>query len=266
MGRNAPAVGSSDAGGVPRWGVLLAAAAPVLLVGGWTLAAARQPPGYDSRTDTISALAAQGATDRWIMTLVFAAIGLCYVLIAVAVREPALLGRVALATGGVATLLVAVFPQPRDGTSNGHGVVATIASSAVAIWPVLAARRGPQVSWPLRPMASATASVVLIGLLVWFVSELQRHTYVGTFERLAAVAEALWVGLAVTALRRSAVPVRGRSAPVVDRANVPRLSLNLQETTLTINVNEPSREVSRTWRTHPRPGHVPRPSIDAQPR
>ena len=61
----------------------MAAAAPVLLVGGWTLAAARQPSSYDSRTDTISQLAAVGATDSWIMTLVFATIGVCYVLIAV---------------------------------------------------------------------------------------------------------------------------------------------------------------------------------------
>src|SRR5262245_40961404 len=188
MGRNAPAVGSSGAGGVPRWGVLMAAGVPVLLVGGWTLAAARQPPTYDSRTDTISALAAEGATDRWIMTLVFATIGLCYVLIALALREPGLPGRIALATGGMATVLVAVFPEPRGGPADRHGGVATVASSAVAIWPVLASRRGPHVSWPLRPVASATASIVLVGLLVWFVSALQRQTLVGTYERLAAAA------------------------------------------------------------------------------
>jgi hypothetical protein len=180
----------------------MAAAPPVLLVGGWTLAGARQPPTYDSRTDTISALAADGAIDRWIMTLVFAAIGLCYVLIAIAVREPAIPGRIALATGGAATILVAAFPQPKGGTSDRHGVVATIASSAVAVWPVLAARRGPRVPWPLRPVASATASIVLIGLLVWFASQLQHRTLIGTSERLAAAAEALWVGFAVTALRR----------------------------------------------------------------
>ena len=219
MGRNAPAVGSSDAGGVPLWGVLMAAAAPVLLVGGWTLAAARQPPGYDARTDTISALAAEGATDRWIMTLVFATIGVCYVLVALALREPAMPGRIALATGGLATILVAVFPEPRGGPSDRHGVVATIASSAVAIWPVLAARRGAQVSWPLRPVASTIASIVLIGLLVWFVSELQHRTLIGMYERLAATAEALWVVLVVVVLRRSVVAVRERSARAVEPAN-----------------------------------------------
>jgi hypothetical membrane protein len=182
----------------------MAAAAPVLLVGGWTLAAARQPSSYDSRTDTISQLAAVGANDSWIMTLVFATIGVCYLLLALAVREPALPGRIALAIGGAATVLVAVSPEPKGGTSERHGIVATIASSAVAIWPILAARRGRQVAWPLRPAVSATASIVLIGLLVWFVSELHRRTFIGTSERLAATAEALWVGLTVLVIHRSA--------------------------------------------------------------
>ena len=203
MGGSGPAVGSSDALGVPRWGVFSGAAAPVLLVGGGTLAAARQPPTYDARTDTLSALAADGAIDRWIMTLAFAAIGVCYVLTAIALREPALPGRVALATGGLATTLVAIFPEPNGGTSDRHGVAATIASSAIAVWPALAARREPGVSWPLRPVASVTVSIVLIALLVWFAIELHRDVLAGLFERMAAGAEALWVGLAAATLRRS---------------------------------------------------------------
>jgi hypothetical membrane protein len=193
---------------VALWGMFAAAAPPVLVVGGGTLAAARQPPTYDPRTDTLSALAAEGAIDRWIMTLAFAAIGLCYVLTAIALREPALPGRVALATGGVATTLVAIFPEPNRGTSDRHGVAATIASSAVAVWPALAARSGPRVSWPLRPVASITASIVLIGLLAWFAIELQqRDTLAGLSERMAAGAEALWVGLAAATLRRSGLNV-----------------------------------------------------------
>jgi hypothetical protein len=41
----------------PWWGVLSSAAAPTLLIGGWTLAAAQQDTGFDSLTQTISALA-----------------------------------------------------------------------------------------------------------------------------------------------------------------------------------------------------------------
>ncbi|MBA2310412.1 MAG: DUF998 domain-containing protein, partial [Pseudonocardiales bacterium] len=53
---------------VPWWGVLSSAAAPVLLIGGWTVAAVRQPAVFDSTVDTISALAALDATDRVVMT------------------------------------------------------------------------------------------------------------------------------------------------------------------------------------------------------
>jgi hypothetical membrane protein len=166
------------------------------------LAATRQPPTYDPRTDTLSALAAEGAVDRWIMTLAFAAIGLCYVLTAIALREPALPGRAALALGGMATALVAVFPQPAGGTSDVHGFTAMFASSALAVWPALATRRGPWVSWPLRPVVSLAVSTVLIGLLIWFGIALQRHMLAGLFERTVAGADAFWLGLAATNLRR----------------------------------------------------------------
>ena len=57
--------------GVAWWGVISAVAAPVLLIGGWTVAAGLQPR-FDPVADTVSALAAIGATDRWVMSLVFA--------------------------------------------------------------------------------------------------------------------------------------------------------------------------------------------------
>jgi hypothetical protein len=55
---------------VPWWGTVSSAAAPVLLVGGWTAAAALQPH-FDQIADTVSSLAAPGATDRWVMTATF---------------------------------------------------------------------------------------------------------------------------------------------------------------------------------------------------
>jgi hypothetical protein len=48
--------------GVPWWGVAFSAAAPVLMVGGWTVAADLQPR-FDPVATTVSALAAPGATD-----------------------------------------------------------------------------------------------------------------------------------------------------------------------------------------------------------
>ena len=71
---------------IPWWALASAGAAPVLLVGGWTLADALQPPGYDPVRDTISALAALGATDRWVMTSALAGLGACHVVTALGLR------------------------------------------------------------------------------------------------------------------------------------------------------------------------------------
>ena len=70
---------------VPWWGVVSAAAAPVLMVGGWTVAASVQPR-FDPVADTVSELAAQGTPDRWVMSVTFVVVGVCYVVTALALR------------------------------------------------------------------------------------------------------------------------------------------------------------------------------------
>ena len=71
--------------GVPWWGLVSSAAAPVLMVGGWTAAASLQPR-FDPVADTVSALAAPGAADRWVMTLALAGTGACHVITGLALR------------------------------------------------------------------------------------------------------------------------------------------------------------------------------------
>ena len=53
-------------------------ARPVLLVGGWTVAAGLQPGSFNAVAGTISSLAAEGAADRWVMTLALAGVGACH--------------------------------------------------------------------------------------------------------------------------------------------------------------------------------------------
>ena len=53
-----------------------AAAAPVLMVGGWTAAASVQPR-FDPVADTVSELAAQGTPDRWVMAMTFVVVEIC---------------------------------------------------------------------------------------------------------------------------------------------------------------------------------------------
>lgn len=185
---------------VPWWSVLSSAAAPVLLIGGWRLAAAHQPGGFDPVTETISALAARGADDRWIMTTGLAGVGVCHLATALGLRTAATSGRALLATGGAATLAVAASPQPVSGGSPAHVAAAAIAFPALALWPALAWRRSTR---PGRA-ASLTAAAGLLGLLGWFGAEFFAHgPRIGLAERALAGVQALWPLAAVLLARRS---------------------------------------------------------------
>lgn len=194
---------------MPWWAVLSATAAPVLLIGGWTVAATRQEADFDSVRDTISALAAYGATDRWIMTTALAGLGVCHVVTALGLRPAALPGRLTLAIGGLANIAVAAFPQPDDGSSPAHVRAATVGFIALAGWPALAWRRDRPVPHGLSLPIAVVAALVLLGLICWFASELYGEgDFVGLSERMAAGAQALWP-LAVVILARRSKAARG---------------------------------------------------------
>jgi hypothetical protein len=187
---------------VPWWGVVSAAAAPVLLIGGWTVAAGLQPGSFNAVVSTISALAARGAADRWVMTLALAGTGACYVLTGLALRLATLPGRLILMAGGVATVLVAANPQPAGGGSSlAHTSWAAVGFIALAVWPLAASRQAPPAG--LRPAGSACAGAVLAGLLLWFGVELiTAGRQVGLAERVLAGAQAAWPLIFVLASRR----------------------------------------------------------------
>lgn len=187
--------------GVHPLGLVSSLAAPVLLIGGWTLAATRQEGGFDQVAGTISALAATGADDRWVMTAALAGLGACHVVTAAALRQAAVPGRVVLAAGGVATVGVAALPLPAgDGGSVGHTVAAGLAFGALAVWPLVAGR--PDVTGPLRRTTSVAAGATLLALVGWFTAELVADSdRVGLAERVAAGAQALWPLAAVWGTR-----------------------------------------------------------------
>ncbi len=179
--------------------MLSATFAPVLLIGGWELAAARQPVGFNPVSQTISALAARGATDRWIMTTALAGVGVCHVITAAGLRPAAVAGRLLLATGGAATVVLAAFPQPLTGDSTGHLATAAIIFPALSLWPALAWRRG------IRPNPAVwlVAASGLLGLLGWFAFEhFGGGPRIGLSERVLAGAQAIWPLVAVLMTRR----------------------------------------------------------------
>jgi hypothetical membrane protein len=150
--------------------------------------------------ETISALAAHGATDRWIMTGALAILGLCHVVTAAGFTEIGAASRAVLAIGGIATGLVAALPQP-DG---GHVPAATVGFVALAVWPGASMRT-------LR-VARAAAVIILLCLLAWLGLELRSGSLLGLSERVLAGAEALvpLTFAAVVAGRRRSQASRSR--------------------------------------------------------
>ncbi|WP_051341767.1 DUF998 domain-containing protein [Pseudonocardia spinosispora] len=189
---------------VPWWALGSSAAAPVLLIGGWTIAQSRRAASVDPLRDSISALAALGATDRWIMTAALAAVGVCHMVTGLGLSTSASPGRAVLAVGGLATVLVAALPLP----SGAHGVAAAVAFGALAVWPALS-------SGGARPsdVMPLVVTAVLVLLLGWFVVELAVDGRIGLAERCAAGAQALWPFVAVLrATRRGQRAIRRRAS------------------------------------------------------
>jgi Protein of unknown function (DUF998) len=178
---------------VPWWGVVSSAVAPVLLGGGWVVAGGLQPRPVNAVGSTISALAADGAADRWVMTLVLVAVGVCDGVTGLALWPAAVPGRLILIAGGVAGVLVAVNPEPVRGGSWAHAFWAAVGFVALTVWPLGARRRGSSVPGGLRPAVSAVAAGTLLGLLGWFAVELMaRGGQVGLAERVLTEAQAVW--------------------------------------------------------------------------
>jgi hypothetical membrane protein len=191
---------------VPWWVLAAAASAPVLLIGGWSIAERLQPTTYSPARDTISFLAGRGATDPWVMTAAIAALGACYVIAASGLPAVTRAGRLVLAIGGIATILVSALPLPHVGTSQSHGLAAAVGFVALTIWPLATLRRNaPQTPWALRAPAGIAAGAVLIGFVTWFGVSLLSHDMVGVSERAAAAAESLWPLIVVISIR-AAVP------------------------------------------------------------
>ena len=178
--------------GAPWWGVVSSAAAPLLLVAGGTVAALLQPRSFDAVSGTVSALAAVGAADRWVMTLAFALAGACEVITGLALRPAGPPGRLILMMGGAAGVLVAANPEHAGGSLS-HAFWAGVGFAALVAWPGAAWRRGPSVPWGLRPAVSAGATATLLGLLAWFLLALVNGGgHAGLAERVMGVTQAAW--------------------------------------------------------------------------
>ncbi|MEY9877380.1 hypothetical protein ABH931_006904 [Streptacidiphilus sp. MAP12-33] len=206
--------------GVAWWAVLSSSAAPVVFVGGWVAAAGLQGPGYDPFTDTISELAGAGAADPWLMAGAIGVLGVCHLVTALGLRAAGSVGRVLLAVGGVAAILVAFSPVPMSGGSLRHSAGVVVGYSSLALWPALAAFRSRQPrAWALRPqLAGAVSALFLLGAL-WFLEELWGHGDAGLAERVLTAGQTVWPLLVVASCLASGWPsgVTARAEPAAIR-------------------------------------------------
>jgi hypothetical protein len=175
------------------------------MVAGWSIAAGLQPRPVDPVAEPVSALAAVGAADRWVMSLTFVLVGACVFVTGLALRPARAAGRVILMAGAVAGMLVAANPEhPGTRFPVPHMICAAAGCAGVVAWPVGAWRRGRWVAWGLRPGVSAAAAAVLLALVAWFGAELiTGGGLAGLAERSFGAALALWP-LAVVASCRYA--------------------------------------------------------------
>jgi hypothetical protein len=98
-------------------------------------------------------------------------------------------------------------------TASPHTFWAAIGFIALAAWPLAARKRELLVPAGLRPAVSASATGVLLGLLVWFGAELiAGGRQVGLAERVLAGAQAAWPLAVVLACRRSQSHAQRRRA------------------------------------------------------
>ena len=168
---------------------------PVSFTAAWVTSGRRQP-GYSSRHEHISGLAAPDARDPHLMTAGFAALGVCTVAfgrelhrrLSIGPRGPGL-GPALMGAGGLALLVASAFrrdrisnfpppgePQRRQsGVNDLHDVASILAAgSAAAAMLALAARFHGDPAWRGLALPTAVAAISSGALDVVFASNVTR--------------------------------------------------------------------------------------------
>jgi hypothetical membrane protein len=176
--------------------------------GGWLIADALQPASYSPIRDTVSVLAGQAGTDRWIMTGALFLAGGCYLLTAVGLAGIRRSARILLIAAGLAIIGIATSPEPASGPTTRHLAWTGLSAVALAVWPAFVARRGSPRPLILSVYGSVAVTVVFAALLCWFLAEARGGGMVGLAERLTTSIEASWPFVVALSLRRTAPPTR----------------------------------------------------------
>jgi hypothetical protein len=207
---------SADRGGLERagrpvagWTVGTALLTPAVLVGGWLIAGALQPTSYSPMRQTMSVLAGDSGTDRWVMTAALVLVGCCQVATGAGLSEVGMPARILLILTGLCTLGIAASPEPVTGPTSRHLVFAVSCVVTTAVWPVLVARRAPPKPWILGGYSCATVALVFVGLSCWLlIAARDGGGDLGMVERLTSAVQGLFPLVVALALRRQPRPDR----------------------------------------------------------
>ncbi len=194
---------------VHQWAAIPAGLAPVLLTGAYLIAGIFQPASYSPVRTTISVMAGQAGTDRWIMTGGIFMVGGCYLVTAAGltgVRAPA---RALLIIAGLAGIGIAASPEPASGVTPQHLVWTVLGAVTIAMWPAFAARRTSPRSLVLNIYGAAAATAVFVALLGWLLIETRDGSVLGLAERLTSSIETSWPFIVAVGLRRARRPRLG---------------------------------------------------------
>ncbi len=191
------------------WAIISAGLAPILLTGAYLIAGILQPASYSPVRSTISAMAGQAGTDRWVMTGGIFLVSGCYLLTAAGLTGVRASARALLAVAGMAGIGIAASPEPARGATPRHLAWTMLGAVTIAVWPAFAARRAAPRPLILSVYGSAAVTAVFVTLLGWLLAETRDGSVLGLAERLTSSIQTSWPFIIAVALRRTRRPRPG---------------------------------------------------------
>jgi len=185
------------------WAIISAGLAPILLTGTYLIAGILQPASYSPVRTTISVMAGQAGTDRWVMTAGILLAGGCYLVTAAGLAGVPESARALLAVAGMAGIGIAASPEAERGAPLRHLALTVLGAVTIAVWPVFAARRASPRPLILSVYGSAAVTIVFMALLGWLFAETRDGSVLGLAERLTSSIETCWPFIIAVVLRRT---------------------------------------------------------------
>ena len=185
------------------WAMISAGLAPILLTGAYLIAGILQPASYSPVRTTISAMAGQAGTDRWVMTGGIFLVAGCYLATAAGLTGVRASARALLAVAGMAGIGIAASPEPARGATPRHLAWTVLGAVTIAVWPAFAARRASPRPLILSVYGSAAVTAVFVALLGWLLAETRDGSVLGLAERLTSSIQTCWPFIIAVALRRT---------------------------------------------------------------